>query len=354
MRHSRNKQKRGRVYGPYKDKNGWRVVAVDSDGVRTSQTFATEEEAERERNSAESELEAEVVSVSKALDLYHAHQLTQAEKKPRSITTTMERLRSLPLDQDEQLGALTQAACQAAYNELAGRVAVDTHRNTLNEWRTCMRWAIRRGYAKSNPFEEVEAKGKRKKGGKPKLRITEARIFWDVGVARARAGERAALGALVALHLGLRAGEILRLQARDVDDGGRVIWIDEASTDDDGLKSDASQRALMVEDEDLVELLATVAEEGGPLFPTDEHQWLNREVARICYVARVPRVCTHGLRATHAAFGTEFGSSSAAVSKALGHANERVTREHYAGNAATAAGVQRRAAGRMRKEPADE
>lgn len=343
----RSRQRKGRVYGPYKDRNGYRIVVVDSDGVRASQTFATEEEAARERDAAESSLEAEVVTVAKALDLYHAHQITRAEKKPRSITTTMERLRSLPLDLDEHLGELSQASCQAAYNDLAGRTSVDTHRNTLNEWRTCMRWAMRRGYAKSNPFELVEAIGQRKKGGKPKLRIREARLFIAMALTLAtERDDRGAIGGLLALLLGMRAGEILRLQARDIDDNGRVLWIEDA-------KTPAGRRVLQVPPE-LVDVLAELADEEGALFPTLEHQWLNRKVAAICYMARVPRVCTHGLRATHAAIGTEFGSSPLAVSRALGHASERLTREHYAGNEATAAGVQRRAADRLREDDTED
>jgi integrase len=335
----RQRRKRGRVYGPYEEPGGWRVVVINAKGERTSATFAREREAVAERLAAERELETEVITVSQALVKYEEYQVAKGNK-PRSIATTKERLRSLLRDQEECLVDLTPARCQRLYDDLAARVAVDTHRNTLNQARTFFRWAEKRGFVRANPLASVDGIGRRRRG-KPQLRIDEARAFVSVAAAMARAGDRGALGALMALLMGMRASEILRLEARDVDDAGRVIWIDDA-------KTEAGRRTLYVPPE-LTDLLKAAAAEGGQLLPTQEHQWLNRQVRHLCGLAGVPRVCTHGLRGTHATLGTEFGSSSLVVSQALGHASEDITRAHYTLPEASAAAVQRRVTLRLKE-----
>lgn len=335
---------RGRVYGPYEEpRGGWRVVVVNAKGERTSATFAREREAREEKLAAQRELEAEVVSVSKALDIYRDYQVAKGNK-PRSISTTQMRLRSLFPDPDECLVDLNVARCQRLYDEFAARTSVDTHRNTRNEGATFLRWAVKRGYLLSNPLEQVEGVGRRKRG-KPQLRIDEARAYYSVGYAMAEAGVRGALAALMPLALGMRSGEILGLKARDVDDGGRVLWV--AADDVDEVKTELGRRTLVVSD-DLAVLLEAAAEEGGHLFPTSEHQWLNREVAKVCYRARVPRVCPHGLRGTHSSLAVEFGSSSLQVASALGHTPE-VNREHYTKSDASAAAASRRVTLRLKE-----
>lgn len=329
---------RGRVYGPYEEADGrWRVTVVTAAGKRTSATFAREREAVAESLAAERELEAETVTVRQAMEKYEEY-LVAKGNKPRSIATTKERLRALFTDLEEYVVDLSKERCQLLYDDLAKRTAVDTHRNTLNQARTFGRWAEKRGFIRGNPLLEVEGIGRRKRG-KHQLRIDEARAFMSVAMALARAGDRGALGALMALVMGMRASEILRLEGRDVDDGGRVIWISDA-------KTEAGKRTLYVPPE-LSELLVA-AREDARIFPTTEHQWLNRQVHKLCALAGVPKVCTHSLRGTHATLGTEFGSSSLVVSQALGHANEGITKAHYTLPEASAAAVQRRVTLRLK------
>jgi integrase len=277
--------------------------------------------------------------VSRAFELYGEYQVAKGNK-PRSISTTMDRLRSMFTDPDEYIVDLSKQRCQRLYDNLAGRVAVDTHRNTLNQARTFLRWAEKRGFIKANQLLHVDGIGRRRRG-KPQLRIDEARQFLAVATALARTGDRGALGSMMALLMGMRASEILRLQSRDVDDAGRVVWIDDA-------KTEAGRRTLYVSPE-LTDLLMDAARDGGALFPTTEHQWLNRQVEKLCSIAGVPRVCSHGLRGTHATLGTEFGSSSLVVSQALGHANEGITRAHYTLPEATSVALQRRVTLRLKE-----
>jgi integrase len=61
---------------------------------------------------------------------------------------------------------------------------------------------------------------------------------------------------------------------------------------------------------------------------------LLKELHKLCDAAKVQRVCVHSLRGLHATLATSAGSSSHAVSQALGHASEAVTKRHYTDAAA--------------------
>lgn len=277
-----------------------------------------------------------------ALERYRSFMQTKGNKAG-SIDTTIFRLRSLLTDQDEYLVDLTRPRCQELYDRLSERTKADTHRNTLGQARTFFRWAKRRGYVAENPLgvagedDAVNGVGKRRRG-KPQIYIDEARRFIATCLPRAEAGDRAALGALMILLLGMRPTEVLTRTARDIDDGGRVLWIPES-------KTELGRRTLMV-GPPLVELLRAAAREGDPIFPSKDHRWLNRKVKKLCALAGVSKVPSHGLRGSHSSIGSPFAESQSAVARALGH-DEEVNRAHYTTAAAAAEATQRRLRGRL-------
>jgi integrase len=72
--------------------------------------------------------------------------------------------------------------------------------------------------------------GRRKrKHGKPQLWSEEARRWVATGMAEW--GESGAIAALVSLLMGMRASEITTRVARDLDDGGRLLWIPDSKTE---------------------------------------------------------------------------------------------------------------------------
>ena len=136
------------------------------------------------------------------------------------------------------LDALTPARAAAMYEAETRRlldakgqpVAAASHRTVLGQCKRFYAWAQERGYVTQNPFAAVKPVGK-PKVGKAQLRIDEARRFVALAVNKAQQGDRAAIGALMALMLGMRAGEVLGRIVRDLDDGGRVLWITRGKTD---------------------------------------------------------------------------------------------------------------------------
>lgn len=141
-----------------------------------------------------------------------------------------------------------------------------------------------------NPFEEIEGVGKRKKG-KTQLTIDEARVLLATCLAADGIGATAALCCLL---LAMRAGEIVGLSPRSIDDGGRILRIDVA-------KTDAGIRLIEIPEvlRDRLPALAAAS--------FDRH-WGNRNVHRLCKKAGVTNVGPHALRGTHASLATQAAS----------------------------------------------
>ena len=124
---------------------------------------------------------------------------------------------------------------------------------------------------------------------------------------------------------------------RDVDDDGRVLWIDRAKTG----KGDRTLEIPVVIREQLVELVKGRPAEERIFGDVDRH-WLARHVERIRKAAKVVRVTPHGLRGTQASISAGAVSVEH-VAEALGQTGPAVTRRHYLAKGAEQAGKQRRA-----------
>jgi integrase len=188
---------------------------------------------------------------------------------------------------------------------------------------------VRSGHAKKDPIGSVEIVGKKRRG-KPQLRIDEARTLLihalrtsdEAKPNRERVG---ALAVATALLLGLRNGEVVDRKVRDLDDGGRVLVIDES-------KTAAGIRNVEVP-EVLRDRLAKMAEgraAAEQLFPKLTRDKLRYWTTRLCQEANLPLVTPHGLRGTNATASMRANRNPHEVAAALGHASIHVTLRHYA------------------------
>lgn len=313
-------RKRARVLGPYRERGGWRVIAITATGKRNPVLCATQGEADELVGDLRAELEAKDVTVNEATDLYLAH-LRDGLAQEQSVKTARYRLHAMfrPPLRDEMVADVSPRDCQAAYDDLRTRQAADTHRNTLALAKAFFAWCMTRGFCAVNPMEKVTGVGERSVG-KEQLRIDEARALWAVAVKLAKNGDLGALAAVTVLATATRAGECAAIVARDIDDRGRMLVIPKA-------KTRAGVRRLVI-DKWLGDLLKATAA-GGAVFPGRDRYWVNYHVKRLCKLAGVPPVGPHGLRGTHASLATTSGASSEIVSKALGHTSTRITERHY-------------------------
>ncbi len=343
--------KRG-VYGPYyeKERERWKVVVDPGTSHEAVTHCRTEEEGlalveetrqQRQRSTLAKDLR----------DEYLTWLHRKRGRKAHSIDTTLHALnRYLGEKLEDPVSHLTARRCQMLYDALTEKLtargkpySVDTHRNSLKEFRSFCVWLVKRGYLPKDPTVDIEGEG-RKRYGKPQLRVDEARTWMRTALEMWQKEKNAgALAALTALLLGIRVSELLNRKVRDLDDGGKLFWVGDLDADD--TKTKASRRRLEVPEilqEPLKEVTRGKASED-PLWPYHSDQWILRTVKLICERAGVPKVVTHSLRGIHATLAEAAGVTSHLVASALGHTSSQVTHQHYTSKEAQGAAKQSRA-----------
>jgi integrase len=310
-----------RVHGPYEHRPGkWRVVVVGADGVRANQTFTDRAEAQRVADQARAALGHR--SVGAAVTEYLEHMGTQG-LRPSTVATARYRLVAFLRcgTEDRPLASLTPAAARALYSRRSAEVKPDTHRGELALASTWATWCVRRGYLAADPFADVEPTGARSAGGDC-LRVDEARRFLSACLGE---DSHAATACALALLTGARASEITDRVVRDLDDGGRLLWIPSA-------KTAAGVRQLAIPELLRGRVLAAAKGKGPTerLWGSVTRHWLGHHVRRLCEVAKVPVVSPHDLRRSYATLRVgQNHAATEAVARELGQAGAGVTRRHY-------------------------
>lgn len=339
------KRSSDRILGPYRNigsggrPDRWRAIIVGDDGSKRHRDFPTETQAREYIALARAELQATAgITYEQAIQEYEQH-LVAKGNKPRSIATTILVLGRMFRPEDATLSSLrTEADGQRLYDDLRTRkhektgellYAVDSHRNTLAESKTFLRWCVRQKFVKVNVLEHVQGMGRRIKGkDKAQLRIDESRRWYRVAMRMAKEGQERAVAALIAVILGMRATEIVQRTVRDLDDKGRLLWIPDS-------KTPAGKRRLKVPPE-LQPLLRRLTRGKAPTEyllgngkKPRNRNWIRKSVQRICELSGVIKVNAHAMRRLHSTLATEAGETGQAVARMLGHESETTTQESY-------------------------
>lgn len=315
-----------RVHGPYdrgRGKKRWRVVVSRADGGQDAFGFESEVEAQRCADEARKQSEGRTLTI--AVDGY---EVDMRERGLASTTIDRDRrhldvLLALETNGHKMLAWLTPKRAAALYTTLRAKQAVDTHRNALRVGRAFGRFAAERGWLTVDPFAKVKGIGKRNRG-KPQLTIDETRKLEDACLAE-RSRESLAVASCFAFGFG--ASEVVQRRVRDLDDGGRVLWMTKG-------KNEHRKRSVEVPEYLRAPLLELAANRPGAAYLFGESDidrpsryWIHYHAVRLCTIAKVPRVTPHGLRGTHSTIALGQAASSlsvaaalAAVREGLGHA----------------------------------
>lgn len=308
-----------RVNGPYKHYDRFRIVIVGSDGSQVAESYGSREAAEKAK--AEYLKRWEQRTVSQAIEDYIAH-MRERGLRDGTVQTAGYRLRALHRvgeGCDRLLANFTPSAARELYSQRTAEVKPDTHHGELSISQQAGEWWLKQGWVRRNPWAGIEPVGRRT-AGKPQLRVDEARRFMNACLQECTP---VSIGAALALIGGLRASEVVDRVVRDVDDGGRLMWIPIA-------KTRAGVRQLVIPEVLRPHLLSLCAGKG----PADKvwtisRHTLRHHVIRLCGASGVQRVTPHGLRGLHATIGVGTGVALEHVARALGHADVSVTRRHY-------------------------
>lgn len=360
-------------YPAYPHYGGWRFITCGADGTKTkSQVFPTKARALQARLEHQKVIDGVVdVTVDQALEEYTAY-LRDDGWETGPIQDMIWSLRKLLPDGAEMLEALTPKRCLQLYEDLRTRItpksaeacakaggvpghepgsagclckryAPDSQRNCLARGRMLLKWAAKKGFVKENHFAAIEGVGRRKKRKADQLRVDEARRWLDAAHHLiSTKGEEGAVAAMIAMTTGLRVTNIVELVARDIDDEGTRIVLDEA-------KTEASEGSHDIPDE-LQPYLRALKEGKSPeasLWSAPHwRDWVRKWVARICVAAGVKRITAHGARRTFMSAAYVGGEQEvrSKVAAAGGHTSfEGVTATTYMDPSALRRGMQRRA-----------
>jgi integrase len=225
-----------KVSKPYKNRNKWRVRVTDTESDATrNHIYDTEEEALAARPKLLREYRRPVgVPMPKALAAYQVHLqtkgnvLSRGPNKPRTVETTMHRLRSV-FQTEIVTGELTTATMLRLWESWVQGKAVDTALNVLAQSRTFLSWLGKQGWTKeSDVLVGIEVTGKRKKG-KSKLTQDEAHqlLRWCLD----HPDDPGAVATAMAFLLGMRASEIVTRTIRHLDGHGTLIEVTDAKTE---------------------------------------------------------------------------------------------------------------------------
>ncbi len=319
-----------RIYGPYKHGTVWRNHVVRrSGGKRTTayDVYPTRELAEAALSGARSQ--AQGTTVKQAVDALLA-QMRTAGNGDGTIETAEYRLAhffGLPKNADRPLRWLNTRGAEL-YAAAQVERSADTHQAELGLAKQLGEMCLKRRWLRVDPFAGVAAVGRKTHGSsKPRLRVDESRKL--LAYCHSLGNDQHAIITLAYLLLGSRASELVKRDVRDLDDGGRLLWINRT-------KTAAGTRRLLIPDE-LRMLLLRLAKgraPDAPLFVTDSGEratrhWAYRHVRRICKAAGVPVVSPQALRRTQTDMATDAGETALAVSRHLGHASTAVTDRSY-------------------------
>lgn len=314
------RERRTRVNGPYAHRGRWRVFVVHPSGKRDVRSFETKEQAEEVIRSLNRELGGQA-TIEEAIGRY-VQWVKSTGVRDLTVRNAEAFLRRFfDGKTGASVGTVTPSKARALYADMLGVYAVATHRQTLVEAKRFGGWLVKAKLARTNPIEGVEPVGMAK-AGKPQLRLDEARKLLEVCFAAFGNGDQTALIPILCLGLALRSGEVVGLQARDVDDGGRMLWVSEA-------KTRAGKRVLEVADAIAACLAHQAKDRVGQLIPGLNRNKVSHHVEKWCRKAGVEVVCPHGLRGTHATLAAGRGATSALVIEALGHTSIAMTKKHY-------------------------
>ena len=335
------KKDESRVLGPYNEINRWRLVVIEKGG-RRSIYCPSEEEAQKVKRQIVRKVtrRSREKTVETALGNFAEERQRFGKALPATCAAQYARLRgflSPVLHMDVR--AVTAVSAERLYaaalvqdNPTTGRpLAVATQRLYLAHAKQFFGWLVAKGLIDENPFRQVSPVGA-PNVGKRQLRIEEARRFIQSALSCYQTEQRPlAIGAVMALTMGLRASEVISRLVRDLDDDGRILWIDHG-------KTRHARRHLRVPDVIRPHLQQIALGRGPeePLFRADrasgpttrQRLWLL--VRRLCQEAGVTVVCPHSLRGLYATLAVETGALAESVATSLGHGSFAMTEKHYA------------------------
>lgn len=290
---------------------------------------AREALAKKARRLRDANPAADKMSVSDYLDVWLVHKRPKVRESTLD-TYTRTLAHCLPVIGGIRLGRLTPADVESALSplEIKGYAAeADKLRRTL---KSALRQAVKWGYLRSNPAELVDPIRK-----PPTERAVLTRD--QAALVLAAAGKTYRPMFLLALHSGLRIGELLALTWADVSSDSVTVRRTVSGKSYAPPKTKAGRRRVPVSPEIIAALeprskpddLVFTSRTGKPLNARNAARALDNAVAKVNRRHKVPELRLHDLRRTFATWQAAAGSHPRVIQQLLGHATPHLALEVY-------------------------
>ena len=321
-------------------KNGkWRIREYLAPGNPAKTSYYSErQDAEVHKRTFESE--AGELTVASAVRDYLDHQRRFGGARSRGLTDAGLSQREVKLVyllglvetkgkkgqarvwKDIPMDDLTPAYAQRCYSKLveSGKAAA-THHAMLVAGKGFGQWLADSGVKKENVFGSVRAEGVANKR-KDRLKLDDARKL--IAVCYEDPHPLGGLAVAAMLTLGTRSHELLERLVQDLDQSGTVLVVQKS-------KSKAGERRITLPPVLRAKLRQLTNEQpnGSRIFRGMTNNTLLNHVERLCEVAAVKVITAHGLRDTWSDLTMDVLSRMDKTAKSMGHADSRVTAEHY-------------------------
>jgi integrase len=189
---------------------------------------------------------------------------------------------------------------------------------------------VAQGWVAESPIVHIKAEGKRNYGGKGHTRLRHKEIRALVAHCEALSPENErAVAVILTLLLGMRAGEVVSRQVRDLDP---VEWT--LTIDREHAKTLSSARIIEVPEmlRGHLEHLTRGKEDDQYIFGGDRPHdvgWVRNSVRMMCEGAKLPVETAHGLRGAHTDLARAAGATAQMVAAQVGHGSTSITEQSY-------------------------
>lgn len=332
-----------RIYGPYPHGEQWRIhyVRRGPDGKRTTEYTTHETRAAADLELAGAHDEAKGITVKTATDALLAT-MRAAGLAASTIETAEYRLAHFFGKHNDRPARWLMRRGDEMYTAAQVDRSADTHQAELALAKQVGELCVKRRWLKANPFAAVEPVGRKTHGStKPRLRVDESRKLREYCLA-APSDQRRVI-TLAYLLLGARASELVKRDVRDLDDDGRLLWINRTKT-----VKGTRRLAIPPELREMLLVLADGKKPTDPIFTKDDgsratRRWAAYHVPAVCAEAKVPALSPQAMRRTHSDLADEAGVSAVHIAAHLGQTSPVVTERSYRDRNTVTAAKQERA-----------
>ena len=205
-----------------------------------------------------------------------------------------------------------------------------------NQLSAILNYAVNFYDLRSNPCRKAGSMGKSKADERPYWTLEEFQKFSDAIMDK----QDSWIAFQILFWTGMRIGELLALQVKDIDFEQGTITVDESLTRLDGEdlitapKTESSVRVITIHkelQEELKEYIATLyhVRPGTRLFAGRTKSFFEHEMERGIKLSGVKKITVHCTRHSHASMLVQMGFSPVEIAKRLGHGKVTTTIETY-------------------------